>query len=272
MPIDLPVLRAFEDTVRKQVPTFKLGYKDQSFVQKAIGFLFPFNPSYMTSFITTFYPTVYFPSQAYYEGSPAESVLVLAHEFVHLMDTKAHPIWFRLSYALPQILALVGFVAFGVLAHANVWILGVLLGSYILACLVAKKSMALFYVLALGGVLGASVLAVLLTHWVSAALFAGLACVGPWPSPGRTEWELRGYSMNLAIIQWINGSVSPQYRETIKSFFTGPSYFFMSWNGKDIASKIDTAVSQAQYGQIQVSGSPYEVVYDFLNSNGLIRK
>lgn len=270
MAFDLPTLRMFEDTVRKQVPAFKLGFKDQSFLQKAIGFLFPFNPSYMKSFITTFYPTVYFPSQAYYEGNPWSSMLVLAHEMVHLVDTMAQPVMFRLLYVMPQILALVGFVTFGVLAPSHAWIMGALLGSYVLACALAKKSMPLFYVVAVGGALAAGTFAVLLTHWVSIALFAGLVCVGPWPSAGRVKWELRGYAMNLAIVQWNSGEVSKEYKDWVLSNFTGPAYYFMSWKAADTSAAIDTLCNKAKYGQLLEH--PYDVVYDFLQSQALIKK
>lgn len=270
MLLDLQLLRSFEDTVRKQVPGFKLGYKDESPLQKAIGFLFPFNPGYMTSFITTFYPTVYFPSKNSYENSPRSSLSVLAHEMVHLVDTIAHPIWFRLSYALPQILALVGFVVFGVLAHAHVWILGVVFGAYVLACALAKKSIPLFYVVSIGGVVAASVLAVFLTHWCAVALFAGFVCVGPWPSASRVKWELRGYAMNLAITQWTIGEVPQDYRQSILRYFTGPAYFFMSWRPSDTAAKIDAICDHAKYGQLLEH--PYDVVYDFLNNQGLLKK
>jgi hypothetical protein len=129
---------------------------------------------------------------------------------VHLVDTVAHPIWFRISYAFPQLLALLGFVTFGVLAGAHAWILGIALGAYLLACALAKVSMPLYYIVAIGGVVATLVLAFLMTHWLSLVLLAGFVAAVPWPSATRANWELRGYSMQLAIMQWGGpDSVSP---------------------------------------------------------------
>ena len=103
--MDLQDLHAFESDIRTQVPGFQVAWKDTSWLQKLIGWiLFPFNSTYMVNFVTTFYPTVYFPTQFEYEESPLNSFIVLAHERVHLLDTKASPFWFRFSYLLPQIL------------------------------------------------------------------------------------------------------------------------------------------------------------------------
>jgi hypothetical protein len=100
-------LQAFEEDTKKVVPNFQVLWKTDSKLQKLIGWLIGwFNPSYMTNYITTFYPVVYFPTKEHYERSPSNSFSVLAHERVHLLDTKSSPIWFRVSYLLPQLLLL----------------------------------------------------------------------------------------------------------------------------------------------------------------------
>ena len=269
--VDLPTLRAFEEEVRKTVPPFKLGFKDESFFQRLIGFLFPVNPDFMRRFATTFYPTVFFPSKAYYEGQPQNSFSILAHEMVHLVDTTRQPIWFRLSYALPQLAAVLPLIVYAALAREHAWVLGVALGSYLLGCLCAKKSLGLFYVFSIGGVVGTSVLAILLTHWYSAALFAGFALIAPWPSAGRTKWELRGYSMNLAVMQWTYGQVPDFYRQSVLKNFTGSAYYFMSWGAVYTRAKIDEIVTRAQSGDLQKE-LPYSVVYSFMRNHGLLKK
>lgn len=99
-------LQAFEADTAKLVPGFTIAWKDESTFQKVAGwFAKVFNPAYMTSYTTTFYPKVWFPTKAFYEKDPTHSFLILAHERVHLLDTKKQPLWFRFSYVFPQILA-----------------------------------------------------------------------------------------------------------------------------------------------------------------------
>lgn len=108
--------------IGKKVPGFQVRYKNESWSQKLIGLLArPFNPTYTTGFITTFYPYVYYPSKKDVEANPGSAWRVLAHEYVHLLDTKAHPILFRLRYVMPQILALLALGAIG--AFWSLWFL-----------------------------------------------------------------------------------------------------------------------------------------------------
>lgn len=110
----LSQLRKFETLVKQLVPSFTLRWKDESWSQRVIGTLTkPFNSTYMTGYVSTFYPTVYFGSQLKYESNPASSFVSLAHEYVHLVDTRSQPIWFRVSYLLPQAFA-VPLLAIGV--------------------------------------------------------------------------------------------------------------------------------------------------------------
>jgi len=105
--MDLEDLRAFEADTAGLVPGFQLGWKDQSKMQKLLGWVMkPFNPEYLTKYTTTFSPKVWFPTQTFYEGNPTHSFVILAHERVHLLDTKVSPLWFRFSYIAPQVLAI----------------------------------------------------------------------------------------------------------------------------------------------------------------------
>ena len=105
--MDQKDLLAFELDTKRAVPGFRLDWKDTSWLQQFIGILLkPFCPSFMTNFITTLYPVVYFPSEGFYLGNPTGSFVVLAHERVHLLDAKSNYLWFTLSYILPQVLAI----------------------------------------------------------------------------------------------------------------------------------------------------------------------
>jgi hypothetical protein len=102
--MDLSTLREFEDDTRAFVPGFSVKWKTDSLTQKLLGWVLFFNPKYMTGYITTFYPSVYFPSKDRYESNPTNSLQVLAHERVHLMDSVRYGMWFKFSYLLPQVL------------------------------------------------------------------------------------------------------------------------------------------------------------------------
>lgn len=102
--MDLSTLKAFEENTRAVVPGFRVAWKTDSTTQKLLGRLLWFNPRYMTEYVSTFYPVVYYPSKENYETKPLNSLAVIAHERVHLLDTAKSGFWFRFSYLLPQIL------------------------------------------------------------------------------------------------------------------------------------------------------------------------
>jgi hypothetical protein len=111
-PMSLQTLFDFETEIRKLAPSFEVRFKDESRTQKFIGILvWIFNRTYMTQYTTTLYPIVWFPSRALYVNRPQVSFMILAHELVHLQDTKDSPIWFRLGYVFPQALTLLAFLA-----------------------------------------------------------------------------------------------------------------------------------------------------------------
>lgn len=100
------------DMCREEIPHFEVRYKDKSLLQKLIGFLiYPFNRRYMTDYITTIPPHVYFPDSKAVEENPM-AWRILAHEYVHLYDAKNHPVMFYVRYLMPQLLGLLSFGAF----------------------------------------------------------------------------------------------------------------------------------------------------------------
>jgi hypothetical protein len=103
--MDLSTLKEFEEDTAAFVPKFSVKWKNESFTQGLLGRLLFFNPKYMTGYITTLYPLVYFPSKDHYEKNPLNSLMVLAHERVHLLDSIRYGMWFKLSYLLPQVIS-----------------------------------------------------------------------------------------------------------------------------------------------------------------------
>lgn len=102
--MNLSILKEFEKDTLTLVPNFSVKWKNESLTQKLLGWLLFFNPKYMTGYVTTFYPSVYFPSKEDYEDNPTSSLMVLAHERVHLLDAIRYGMWFKFSYLLPQVL------------------------------------------------------------------------------------------------------------------------------------------------------------------------
>lgn len=261
-PLTLDDLRAFEETVRKHYPALRIAFKNESASQRLLGFLlYPFNPYYMTRYTSTFAPVVYFPTKEAYEGNPRSSITVLAHEFVHLLDTEARPFWFRFSYLFPQCLVPLAFLGYGVWAGSHAWPVLVLLGGMVLSILVARLSMAAFFLAFLLSVVGAATLAVWFSGWASVAFFLGLALLAPWPAPGRVHWERRGYAMNLIIFQALYGFVPQVLRDAVSRSFVGSEYYFMSWSNTSTATWIEGVISGEKPDDV-----PYRVVADFLAS------
>jgi len=100
---------SFQDlTTAAQIyfPSLKISYKNKSVLMKILGRILFFNPSFMTSYITTIGDTIYFPTESFVNQEPLNASIVLMHELVHMTDEKTYtkPV-FALSYLFPQILA-----------------------------------------------------------------------------------------------------------------------------------------------------------------------
>jgi hypothetical protein len=270
--VDLSQLRRFEDVVRAEIPGFRIAFKNETWHQKALGLILrPFNPKYMESYTTTLSPVVYFPSREFYEGDPASSFAILAHEYVHLVDTKRHPVWFRLSYLLPQLLAPVFWLVFTALTGFNVWAVSLLAVAATVGGFVAKLSRTVEFLLAIGAILGTMVYAVVAYGWMTLLLFAGVIALAPLPAMWRVQWELRGYTVQLALYQWADGAVPEEYREWVRSIFNGAGYYFMSWDAGHIRRCINDIVDSAASGRLQTE-HPYDTIYRFAEAEGFFRK
>lgn len=264
-------LRAFEDLLRLHYPQLRIEFKDKSLTQRLIGALIrPFNPQYLTRYTSTFAPTVYFPSREAYEDNPKASFTLLAHEFVHLLDTQEHPFWFRLSYMIPPALAPIPFGVYLWLAGAQAWPLALLFGVLLVSTLISQLSVAAFFVSVTLGLGVSCWAAVAYSGWYSVLFFLGLTLLAPWPAPGRVHWEKRGYAMTIAIYQWTLGGVPKLLRESVIRYFLGPFYYFMSWRRADVTAWVDQTVVAASSGELAAQ-DPYRIVYDFLQSRNALR-
>lgn len=264
-------LRDFREVIQKDVPKFTVAFKDQSALMKLLGFLArPFNATFMTSYTTTLGNTVYFPTESFYESYPDKTLRILAHEYVHLYDGQKH--WsFGLSYVFPQILAVLPIIAFAVLAWPYSWLVLLPFVAYLLSAVLAIWSRVAFWialVLLLGG---AGVLGWFLVGWKLAVLGGVVLPLIPWPAYWRTKWELRGYSMTVAMIVWTYGEISPEAVSRVASKFVGPDYFCMSWSRSKIEKALTQAGEDAGSGALQTS-QPYKAVHDFLYERNLLRR
>ena len=265
----MDVLREFVAEAAKVAPGFEVRFKDKSLLMKTLGVvLSPFNPYFMTEFITTLGSTVYFPSQAMYEQDPDGSLRVLMHELVHAWDRKKHSL-FGLTYLFPQILALPLLLLFGVLAWPYSWILAIPLVGYGLAAILVRVHKALSWVALVVAVLAALSLALALTGWSCVALFLALVSLAPWPAPWRVRWELRGYTMSVVSTYWMTGCYSRDYRAHIVQQFVGPTYYYMSWDQGTIERALDAAYHRAQTLGV-IHEEPFEMSYAFLQQHHLM--
>ena len=83
-----------------ELPRFRIRYKDESRLQRAIAALLrPFNRRYLSDYTTVMFGAVYFPSRSWQRAvGPRDIWLILRHEAVHLRDARRWPLLFQLSY------------------------------------------------------------------------------------------------------------------------------------------------------------------------------
>jgi hypothetical protein len=269
--MDVAKLQAFEREVGAAIPGFQIRFKNESPLMKVLGFFaYPFNRTFMESYTTTLAPKVWFPSREFYEAQPASSFSILAHEYVHLTDSKKSYWTYTLGTIFPQVLALIPLVLYGVFGgwRASVLLAAFLFG-FVMSLTVARTSMSAFWVLLGTTALAVGTGAVLITGWWSLLLLAAIVLFLPWPSPGRVHWELRGYSVQLALRQWHYGSVPDTYVDGILSNFTGSNYYFMSWAPAATRQRLLDIVARAKSGELQKE-TPYDLVYRCASEYGLI--
>jgi len=270
--LNADTLPVFLNHLAHHTPGIRVTFKDESTFMKVLGFLtFPFNPAFMTGFITTIGSTIYFPSRGKYGLAPTSSFGVIAHEFVHIWDSKKRPVLYELSYLFPQVLLLVPLAVFAVLAGWHSWLLLFFFGGYVLGCWAARKHRALFWLTLTVSFVAMLWLAWLFTGWLVLLLVGALVFVPPWPARWRVHWELRGYSMTVAVNQWVWGNTEPKFTESISDHFTNGDYYFMSRNRGYINRRISVAVQESIDGSLQQE-LPYRTVHDFLAKHHFLHR
>lgn len=89
--------------VRREIPDLRLVDKHDSALMRAVGAVIrPFNPDFTDGYTTVIGATVYLPRPV--DRIPRDGLAAtLAHELVHQLDQRDHPLWFYVSYgvALP---------------------------------------------------------------------------------------------------------------------------------------------------------------------------
>ncbi len=92
---------AYVSELKAELPRFAIRFKNQSWVMRVLGWLLFFNRRFMTSYTTTMFGKVYFPSETWLsETGPLRAYRMLRHEAVHLRDARRFPILFQLTYLL----------------------------------------------------------------------------------------------------------------------------------------------------------------------------
>ncbi len=98
------------EELSKDVP-IKVLYKTDSKLMKLISFFLFFNKGFMDLYITTIGNTVYYPSREYIKEHPTDASIVMAHEYVHMMDNKRLGPVYPFLYLFPQVLGLLSLLS-----------------------------------------------------------------------------------------------------------------------------------------------------------------
>ena len=104
---------------------FEILYKDESKFMKFLSKILFFNKTFMTMYVTTIGNKVYFPSRQWMIKHEHEAMSVLAHEIVHIEQSKKFKMApFAFLYVFPQSLALLSVLAvLGFFNPAFLWCL-----------------------------------------------------------------------------------------------------------------------------------------------------
>lgn len=101
-----------ERHIKEEFPTFEYIDKRNSFLMKCLSKLLFFNKEFMTRYITVIGAKVYVPQMPWKPNAPYTACEVMAHEWVHMKDSKTFGPLFKFLYLFPQILAPLALLAF----------------------------------------------------------------------------------------------------------------------------------------------------------------
>lgn len=96
--------------------------------------------------------------------------------------------------------------------------------------------------------------------WFLLALVFLLA-LAPLPAPGRREIELNGYTMSLAVLFWVRGTIPDEAFEFYGKQFTTSAYYFMWPFEKDMMHRIKMRAQTIRTGAI-LKDPLYRKVHD----------
>lgn len=120
MATDAEIFEELSKLITTNIPAFSNRWKLTAWWNLFVAaVIWPFNPKYLTSYITTNYPHVDWPQVDYAAGDAHWKVL--AHEYVHLFDRQRLGYRFNFAYLFPQILAPLALLA--LFGFVNPWFL-----------------------------------------------------------------------------------------------------------------------------------------------------
>lgn len=86
----------------QKFPKFKIKFKQESAIQKFIGFaVSPFAPGYLHESCSSHKYSIYFPSRQFVEDNYERALRLLMHEYVHMYDYTYEGILYRMRYNMP---------------------------------------------------------------------------------------------------------------------------------------------------------------------------
>ncbi len=127
-PTDPLLEKYLDEVIRKFQPKAKIVWKDDSLFMKVIfyvSFMFLWNKTFMTRYITVIGSTIYWPREVWSWGSDENRLVTVIHEGAHMYDNKKNPLW-QLGYLFPHVAFL--FLAV-ILAFVSPWFLFLVLGA-----------------------------------------------------------------------------------------------------------------------------------------------
>lgn len=106
------MMNKFDSFVSQLDSKIKIKYKNESLFMKLIGLILFFNKDFMTGYTTTIGNTIYFSSRDKIEKDPEDAIIIAAHEWQHMLDSRnLNPILYSCLYLTPQLFALLGIFA-----------------------------------------------------------------------------------------------------------------------------------------------------------------
>lgn len=93
-----------------------------------------------------------------------------------------------------------------------------------------------------------------------------LGFFAPIPSPWRTNWEVRGYTMNLALSFWMRDTITEELRVFIESKFSGWDYYKMCPNQEKVIRLLTDNIKKIRDGSIVDENEAFGIVRNIVVS------